>query len=394
MDQALTVDVVPHIPMLRRYALKLARNPPDADDLVQDCLLRALARGHQFEPGTNLAAWLVTILRNLFLTRYQRAKRIVEVELEPEIAEVSMEAPQFHSVELRDAEMAIRDLKPEQRQVIHKCGVEGVSYEDAASEMGVSVGTIRSRLSRARSQLRERVAGRIRPAYLNSRVERDQVNDTEHQIPDHPCPEDIDERDPETSEPHVSEPARTAADNSDNGGSMIAPADLPEAREPQAEIDKPPSVGSPPDITPPKTGSAAFPVPPSFRPSFSGTLHTAPGTSRHEHGAAQTRGFYLSVERIGSRGGGPPVRWKLSRRRSAFDPASLRLPNPCREFPDIAIRVSRGYPIRPDRNTGRCVKSRPNNDPRHRGWRSAIGHKSGRNGRPSQKEGTNPCVNL
>ena len=81
MDQALTVDVVPHIPMLRRYALKLARNPPDADDLVQDCLLRALARMHQFESGTNLAAWLVTILRNLFLTRYQRAKRVVEVEL-------------------------------------------------------------------------------------------------------------------------------------------------------------------------------------------------------------------------------------------------------------------------------------------------------------------------
>jgi RNA polymerase sigma factor (sigma-70 family) len=102
-----------------------------------------------------LAAWLATILRNLFLTRYQRAKRVVEVEFEPDIAEVSMEAPQFHSVELRDTEMAIRNLKPEQRQVIHKCGVEGVSYEDAASEMGVSVGTIRSRLSRARSQLRQ-----------------------------------------------------------------------------------------------------------------------------------------------------------------------------------------------------------------------------------------------
>ena len=356
MDQALTVDVVPHIPMLRRYALKLARNHPDADDLVQDCLLRALARGHQFEPGTNLAAWLMTILRNLFLTRYQRAKRVVEVELEPEIAEVFMEAPQLHSVELRDAEMAIRDLKPEQRQVIHKCGVEGVSYEDAASEMGVSVGTIRSRLSRARSQLRQQVAGRIRPAYLNSRAENDQAAETEHQPPDHSAL-DIDET-------HVSEAERTAADDSDT---MIAPADLPEVPEPQAEIGKPPSVGSPPDITSPQTGSVAFPVLPSFRPSFSGTLHAAPGTPRHEHGAAQTRGFYLSVERIGSRGGGPPVRRKLSgrRRRSALNPASLKLLNLCRGFPDIAIRVSRSYPIRP---VG-----------------TAAHH---------YKEGTNPCVNL
>jgi transposase len=310
------------------------------------------------------------------------------VELEPEIAEVFMEAPQLHSVELRDAEMAIRDLKPEQRQVIHYCGVEGVSYEDAASEMGVSVGTIRSRLSRARSQLRQQVAGRIRPAYLNSRAENDQAAETEHQPPDHSVL-DIDET-------HVSETEWTAADNSDNGGSIIAPADLPEVPEPQAEIDKPPSVGNPPDITPPEMGSAASPVLPSFRPSFRETPHTALGTPRHEHGAAQTRGFYLSVERIGSRGGGPPVQWGLSRRRrrSALNPASPRLLNLCREFPDIAIRVSRSYPIRPDRNTGRCVKSRPNNDPRHRGWRSVIGHKSGRNGRPSQKEGTNPCVNL
>jgi RNA polymerase sigma-70 factor (ECF subfamily) len=291
MDQAFTVDVVPHIPMLRRYALKLARNPPDADDLVQDCLLRALARGHQFEPGTNLAAWLATILRNLFLTRRQRAMRIVEVELEPEIAEVSMDASQFHSVELQDTEAAIRDLAPEQRQVIHKCGVEGVSYEDAASEMGVSVGTIRSRLSRARSQLRERVAGRIRPSYLNSRptypdsgTENHQAIETRHQDPDLPDLV-IEERDLGTSEVHVGEPERITpndrANDSDNVGSVIGG---------------------------PMIAPAAFAVPPTFRLSFCGKPHTGPGLQRYEHGAAQTHGFHLSVERAGSRGGGPPER--------------------------------------------------------------------------------------
>lgn len=169
MDQALTVDVVPHIPMLRRYALKLARNGPDADDLVQDCLLRALMRGDQFEPGTNLSAWLMTILRNLFFTRYQRGKRVVEVELTPDCDEVSVDASQVHWVELLDTQSALRDLKPDQQRLIQQCGVEGVSYEEAAEAMGVSTGTIRSRLSRARSRLREQVAGRIIPGYLRFR---------------------------------------------------------------------------------------------------------------------------------------------------------------------------------------------------------------------------------
>ena len=68
--QTMDIDVVSCIPMLRRYALKLARNGPDADDLVQDCLLRALSRQYQFEPGTDLMAWLTTILHNLIFNEW------------------------------------------------------------------------------------------------------------------------------------------------------------------------------------------------------------------------------------------------------------------------------------------------------------------------------------
>jgi|tagenome__1003787_1003787.scaffolds.fasta_scaffold20719117_1 RNA polymerase sigma-70 factor (ECF subfamily) len=166
--QTMDIDVVSCIPMLRRYALKLARNGPDADDLVQDCLLRALSRQHQFEPGTNLVAWLTTILRNLFFNDCQRKKRMVEVELEPDTVEASLDAPQDHRVELGDTQRALQGLSDVQKQVVQRCGVEGASYEDVAEEMGVSVGTIRSRLSRARSYLREQVAGRIVPSYLRS----------------------------------------------------------------------------------------------------------------------------------------------------------------------------------------------------------------------------------
>ncbi|UEM01837.1 sigma-70 family RNA polymerase sigma factor [Skermanella rosea] len=323
MDQVLTVDVVPHIPMLKRYAMKLARNPPDADDLVQDCLLRALARAHQFEPGTNLPAWLMTILRNLFINRYQRGRRIVEVELEPEIAEVSMDAPQVHSVALQDAAMAIQDLKPDQRRLIEKCGVEGVSYEDAAAELGVSVGTIRSRLSRARSQLRDQVTGRIRPAYLRTATVNDRagamrhqapVHAPVHQAPVHQAPErpDREEQDAETSISVGVEPERIVETGKDR---MIAP---------------PGGAGAP---AMPTGGAQPFagpdaPFPGKHRNSWSVLRSAMPWCgiqSRHAHrnvappgspsGAppprqefllARMRDSEVVVERGGSRGGGPP----------------------------------------------------------------------------------------
>ena len=129
MEEAQTmdmdIDVVSCIPMLQRYALKLARNGPDADDLVQDCLLRALSRQHQFEPGTNLVAWLTTILRNLFFNGCKRKRRMAEVELEPDALEASLDAPQDHRVELGDTQRALQGLSDVQKQVVQRCGVEG-----------------------------------------------------------------------------------------------------------------------------------------------------------------------------------------------------------------------------------------------------------------------------
>jgi RNA polymerase sigma-70 factor (ECF subfamily) len=215
MEEARTleIDVVSCIPMLRRYALKLARNGPDADDLVQDCLLRALSRQHQFEPGTNLLAWLTTILRNLFFNTCQRRKRMAEVSLEPDAAQALLNAPQLHRIELNDTGRALEGLSKDQNQVVLRCGVEGASYEDIAQEMGVSVGTIRSRLSRARSYLREQIAGRIGPACLRSRCADVREANTRHyhihRIERHAaCPEDVTAKQPECNE-HSRTPAET-----------------------------------------------------------------------------------------------------------------------------------------------------------------------------------------
>ena len=235
-DQTIEIDVVSCIPMLRRYALKLARNGPDADDLVQDCLLRALSRQHQFEPGTNLIAWLTTILRNLFFNACQRKKRMVEVELEPDVADAPLDAPQIYRVELGDTQRALQGLSDDQKQVIQRCGVEGASYEDVAQEMGVSVGTIRSRLSRARSYLREQVAGRIGPAHPRSGSADAWTENTRHyhirRIGQNAArPEDVPTRQPELSE-HPQTPVETTLTYPFTG--------LPNAAPPK--ILKPPSI--------------------------------------------------------------------------------------------------------------------------------------------------------
>lgn len=137
---------------LRRFALYLTKNPAQADDLLQDSLERALCYRDRFEPGTNLKAWLCTILKNLHFSACKRARRHAETE----IAEDAMEsAPeQDWKVLLRETGEAIRVLAPEHREVIRLVGIEGASYEEAADTLGVAMGTVRSRLCRARRCLR------------------------------------------------------------------------------------------------------------------------------------------------------------------------------------------------------------------------------------------------
>src|SRR5438445_9891332 len=143
------------IPRLRRYARALTRDVVRADDLVQSCLTRAIAKQHLWQAGTDLRAWLFTVLHNQHvsdLRRWRHDRNTVSIE---EITPVrSIEPNALRMLELRDLEAAIAKLPPERRQAILLVGLEGMLYEEAASMLGIPVGTLRSRLSRTRQQLR------------------------------------------------------------------------------------------------------------------------------------------------------------------------------------------------------------------------------------------------
>jgi len=141
------------IPRLRRYARALTHDVTRADDLVQDCLLRALAKQHLWQPGTDLRAWLFTILHNQHVNDVRREVRngvAVPVEDVPVAAADDTAA----ALQLRDLEGAITSLPEEQRQVILLVGLEDLRYEEAAKILGIPLGTVRSRLSRGRHTLR------------------------------------------------------------------------------------------------------------------------------------------------------------------------------------------------------------------------------------------------
>lgn len=143
-----------HLPELRRYARALA-GANGADDLVQDCVERALSRAHLFRKGTNLRAWLFTIMRNLFVSETRRAKRAGPV-IDPEIAcaTMSVSPSQEHVVLLGEVDRALPDLPAGQRRAIELVAVSGYAYEEAAALMNTGIGTVRSRLSRGRGALR------------------------------------------------------------------------------------------------------------------------------------------------------------------------------------------------------------------------------------------------
>lgn len=143
------------IPRLRRYARALTRDIARADDLVQSCLCRAVAKQHLWQPGTDLRAWLFTILHNQHVNDVRRSVREgVSVAVE-EMAPMLTVAPSaLAALELRDLEAAIARLPQEQRQVILLVGLEGMRYEEVALILRVPIGTVRSRLSRGRDELR------------------------------------------------------------------------------------------------------------------------------------------------------------------------------------------------------------------------------------------------
>ncbi|HEX4113449.1 MAG TPA: sigma-70 family RNA polymerase sigma factor [Stellaceae bacterium] len=149
------------MPDLRRYARRLTGNSADAEDLLQDCLLRAMVNWHRFQQGTNLRAWLFTVMRNLHINSYRRPSHH-EVALPPdELAAVAPARPpaQEAAIEMTDFLRAFGRLSSARQETIMMVGWDGMSYDDAAAQLGVPTGTVRSRLSRAREELRDGLRG-------------------------------------------------------------------------------------------------------------------------------------------------------------------------------------------------------------------------------------------
>src|ERR687886_1046600 len=143
------------IPRLRRYARALTRDVTRADDLVQNCLTRAVTKRHLWQPGTDLRAWLFTILHNQHVNDVRPSVREgVNVPVEDVAPMLTVGSTQGASLQLRDLDRALARLPEEQRQVLLLVGLEGMRYEEVAVVLDVPVGTGRSRLSRGREMLR------------------------------------------------------------------------------------------------------------------------------------------------------------------------------------------------------------------------------------------------
>jgi RNA polymerase sigma-70 factor, ECF subfamily len=146
-------EVVSLIPALRAFAWSLCHNASDADDLVQDTLIKAWTNREKFEPGTNLRAWLFTILRNTYYTAVLRRRREVRDET-GEYASTLRSAPtQDWSVAVHSLQDALHKLPDEHREALILVGAAGLSYEEAAEICGCALGTIKSRVNRARARL-------------------------------------------------------------------------------------------------------------------------------------------------------------------------------------------------------------------------------------------------
>lgn len=152
-------QLVQCLPHLRAFARVLCRQHDLVDDLVQDAVVRALAACNQFQHGTNFKAWMFTILRNQNITTFRR-KRIVPASLDDVCPDISQAAPQEDALMIEDLDHAVQQLSPLRREALILVVVHGLSYEEAAAVCGCAVGTIKSRVARARAELHDVVLGR------------------------------------------------------------------------------------------------------------------------------------------------------------------------------------------------------------------------------------------
>ncbi len=155
LSDELRASLLNAIPHLRAFAISLTGKVDQADDLVQEAILRGLSHLDSFTPGTDLQAWLFTILRNLFYTSLRKRRREVE-DPDGVIAGMLSTAPEQHGrLDLNDLRTALGKLSVEQREALLLVGAEGMSYEEAAAICEVNIGTIKNRINRARTRLAE-----------------------------------------------------------------------------------------------------------------------------------------------------------------------------------------------------------------------------------------------
>jgi RNA polymerase sigma-70 factor (ECF subfamily) len=154
-DSSLRDDLVAAIPNMRAFAISLCGNRDRADDLVQEALVKAWNHLDSFEAGTNLKAWLFTILRNAYFSELRKTKREIADSEGQLAAKLSVPPEQQGHLDLVDLSKALAKLPPDQREALILVGAEGFSYEDAANISGCAVGTVKSRVNRARSRLNE-----------------------------------------------------------------------------------------------------------------------------------------------------------------------------------------------------------------------------------------------
>jgi len=150
---ALKTALLAELPSLRAFAVSLTGSPDRADDLVQETVMKAWSAHASFAEGTSLRAWLFTIMRNTYFSQYRKARREVQ-DTDGEAAARLVSTPAQHGhLDLADFRAALEELVPDQREALILVGASGFSYEEAAEICGCAVGTVKSRVNRARQRL-------------------------------------------------------------------------------------------------------------------------------------------------------------------------------------------------------------------------------------------------
>jgi RNA polymerase sigma-70 factor (ECF subfamily) len=158
VSQQLRNDLIGAIPNLRAFAVSLCGNPDRADDLVQETLVKAWSNLSSFAEGTNLAAWLFTILRNIYYSEYRKRRREVADSDGAIAARLATAPAQSGHMDFLDFRAALQKLPADQREALILIGASGLSYEEAAGVCNCAVGTMKSRVNRARNRLVELLA--------------------------------------------------------------------------------------------------------------------------------------------------------------------------------------------------------------------------------------------